>query len=355
MSMTYLLDTNVVSEPLRPAPNQKILNRLQQHQSEIAIASVVWHELLFGCHRLPPSAKRTAIEAYLRQVIVPTIPILPYDTRAAEWHAAEFTTVDGKVHYPNLPSEEIFTTPDPERVDGHVTATRPLEYVGSHITSLRNSLVYAGSAAIVCALFAVFLGYLIHRRNWSGSGVLDFVALTPAAVPGIFFGIGYALTFNEKWLDWIDRGAGGRCRFGAPGLAHFVAGVKPVPVIAPRLEAADLDVDAVPQFGPREGGPLQRDLPEGGVELLHRGREDLDDVRVERPGDAHHRVVRRDVAAARQPSFPERRAVWIGAGDRERVDGGGTARARELHDDARADPRWNDAVVHDRAASDALA
>ena len=59
MSLKYLLDTNVVSEPLRPVTNQKILDRLQQHQNEIAIASVVWHELLFGCYRLPPSAKRT--------------------------------------------------------------------------------------------------------------------------------------------------------------------------------------------------------------------------------------------------------------------------------------------------------
>ena len=27
---------------------------------------------------------------------------------------------------PNLPTEEVFTTPDPERADGHVTATKPL-------------------------------------------------------------------------------------------------------------------------------------------------------------------------------------------------------------------------------------
>jgi len=56
---------------------------------------------------------------------------------SAEWLAAEFTTVDGKAHYPNLPSEEIFTTPDPTRVDGHVAATRPLEYFGSHMDGIR--------------------------------------------------------------------------------------------------------------------------------------------------------------------------------------------------------------------------
>ena len=38
-----------------------------------------------------------------------TIGLLPSST----WLGANFTTVDGLVHHPNLPSEEIFTTPDP--------------------------------------------------------------------------------------------------------------------------------------------------------------------------------------------------------------------------------------------------
>lgn len=53
------------------------------------------------------------------------------------WHAAEFTTVDGLEHVPNIPSEETFTTPDPRRVDGHVTAKLPLELHGSIITGIR--------------------------------------------------------------------------------------------------------------------------------------------------------------------------------------------------------------------------
>ena len=53
------------------------------------------------------------------------------------WHAAEFTTVDGLEHFPNIPSEETFTTPDPLRADGHVTATMPLEVYGSIIRGLR--------------------------------------------------------------------------------------------------------------------------------------------------------------------------------------------------------------------------
>ena len=53
----------------------------------------------------------------------------------------------------------------------------------------------------------MLLAFLVQRRRWPGRRVVDFVAIAPAAVPGIFFGIGYALTFNQPWLDWLNRGA----------------------------------------------------------------------------------------------------------------------------------------------------
>ncbi|MCC6175161.1 MAG: iron ABC transporter permease [Chloroflexi bacterium] len=80
-------------------------------------------------------------------------------------------------------------------------------YVGAHATSLRNSLVYSIIAAGLCSLFAVLLAYLVQRKRWTGRSVVDFIAVVPAAVPGIFFGIGYATAFNQRWLDWLDRGA----------------------------------------------------------------------------------------------------------------------------------------------------
>lgn len=107
MSLTYLLDTNVVSEPLCPAPDQHILERLQQHEAEIAIATIVWHELLYGTHRLPLSAKRTAIEEYLNDVVAPTFPILPYDTQAAQWHAAERARLVGLGQTPPFADGQI--------------------------------------------------------------------------------------------------------------------------------------------------------------------------------------------------------------------------------------------------------
>ena len=62
-----------------------------------------------------------------------TIGLLP----SSKWLGADFTTRDGLTHYPNLPTEEVFTTPDPARVDGHVSATMPLELYGSFIDGIR--------------------------------------------------------------------------------------------------------------------------------------------------------------------------------------------------------------------------
>ncbi len=45
---------------------------------------------------------------------------------SGRWLAADFARSDGLRHFPNLPTEEVFTSPDPERADGHVTASRPL-------------------------------------------------------------------------------------------------------------------------------------------------------------------------------------------------------------------------------------
>jgi aminopeptidase len=62
-----------------------------------------------------------------------TVGLLP----SSRWHAARLHTVDEVVHAPNLPTEEAFTTPDPERVNGVVRSTKPLYTAGVLITGLR--------------------------------------------------------------------------------------------------------------------------------------------------------------------------------------------------------------------------
>jgi aminopeptidase len=50
--------------------------------------------------------------------------------------AARFETVDGIRHMPNLPSEEVFGAPDPQRTEGVVRATKPLVIGGSIVAGL---------------------------------------------------------------------------------------------------------------------------------------------------------------------------------------------------------------------------
>ena len=85
--------------------------------------------------------------------------------------------------------------------------TEHFEYLSAHSLSLQNTLVYGLAAATVSAVLALFAGFLVQRGDWPGRKVLDFLLIMPAAVPGLFFGIGYATAFNQPWLDWLDRGA----------------------------------------------------------------------------------------------------------------------------------------------------
>ena len=96
---------------------------LERHQDEIATAAPVWHELLFGCLRLPVSRKREMIEAYLEDVVLRNMDILPYDERSAEWHAQQRAklSMQGKV---------------PSFVDGQIAA---IAWVNDMILVTRNT------------------------------------------------------------------------------------------------------------------------------------------------------------------------------------------------------------------------
>ena len=78
MTLRYLLDTNVISEATRPSPNPNIVQKLTEHQREIATAAVVFHELLYGCLRLVESQKRQFLLEYINQIPL-KMPILSYD------------------------------------------------------------------------------------------------------------------------------------------------------------------------------------------------------------------------------------------------------------------------------------
>jgi len=84
-----LLDTSTVSAAMWKTPDPGVLSQLRDHGGQCAICAPVWHELHFGVRRLPRGKRRTSLEAFLEEVVRATLPILPYDERAAEWHGVE--------------------------------------------------------------------------------------------------------------------------------------------------------------------------------------------------------------------------------------------------------------------------
>lgn len=61
-----------------------------------------------------------------------TVGLLP----GSRWMCAHFQTVFGVRHVPNLPTEEVFTTPDKRRAEGRLRSTRPLQVAGSVVRDL---------------------------------------------------------------------------------------------------------------------------------------------------------------------------------------------------------------------------
>jgi aminopeptidase len=64
-----------------------------------------------------------------------TVGLLPSSRFAREGGSS--TTRTGIKHMPNLPTEELYTTPDPERTEGVVASTKPLDVGGAIVRGLR--------------------------------------------------------------------------------------------------------------------------------------------------------------------------------------------------------------------------
>jgi aminopeptidase len=135
-----------------PCPNPRWAERVHPELGPEAALDKLWDEIVHVC-RLDAEDPVEAWRERMRVIVASaerlserrfdaihlrgpgtdlTVGLLP----SHSWLGADFTTVDGLTHYPNLPTEEIFTTPDPQRVDGHVSATMPLEVYGSFISGI---------------------------------------------------------------------------------------------------------------------------------------------------------------------------------------------------------------------------
>ncbi|MDX6724282.1 MAG: aminopeptidase [Solirubrobacteraceae bacterium] len=147
-----------------------------------------------------------------------TVGLLP----TTRFLAAEFTTIDGIRHMPNLPSEEIFGAPDPQRTEGVVRATKPLVVAGSIIRGLEVEFRDGRAVRIEAEENAdVLRGYVARDENASRLGEVALVdgegrigrlgttffdtLLDENAASHIALGSAYAFTAGEEDKDRINK------------------------------------------------------------------------------------------------------------------------------------------------------
>jgi tRNA(fMet)-specific endonuclease VapC len=122
--MRFLLDTNVLSEAVKTDPDKSVMKKFESNQDEMVTAAPVWHELQFGCQRLPRSRKKEVIASFLNDVLRRTMLILPYDDRAAEWHAIERARLSSRGITPSFVDGQIASI---ARVNSLILVTRNMD------------------------------------------------------------------------------------------------------------------------------------------------------------------------------------------------------------------------------------
>jgi putative nucleotidyltransferase with HDIG domain len=120
-----------------------------------------------------------------------TIGLIP----GGRWERAEMRTPDGVAFVPNLPTEEVYTTPDFVRVDGHVRLTRPVVIGGRQIAGVELRFVEGQVVEVDGPPEASALREFVARDN--GTARLGEVALVDADSRVAHLGE----TFGEILLD----------------------------------------------------------------------------------------------------------------------------------------------------------
>ncbi|OFS06195.1 type II toxin-antitoxin system VapC family toxin [Kytococcus sp. HMSC28H12] len=85
-----VLDTNVVSELVRPTPEPSVVAWLEGVTDEVALTAITVAELLAGLALLPDGRRSDGLDAAARHALEPyrgSRAILPFDAEAAGEHA----------------------------------------------------------------------------------------------------------------------------------------------------------------------------------------------------------------------------------------------------------------------------
>lgn len=66
--MSYLVDTNVYSEPVKPKRDMKVVAWLRDHESELYVSTITIGEIRRGIERLPDGTRKTKLRAWLQSI-----------------------------------------------------------------------------------------------------------------------------------------------------------------------------------------------------------------------------------------------------------------------------------------------
>jgi aminopeptidase len=133
-----------------------------------------------------------------------TVGLLP----SATWQAARFETVDGIEHMPNLPTEEVFTTPDPERVQGHVTASKPLVLIDGTVVRGLGVTFEGGRAVQIDAETAADTMRTICARDEGAARVGEIALVDREGRIGALDTVFYDTLLDENAASHIAFGQG---------------------------------------------------------------------------------------------------------------------------------------------------
>jgi predicted nucleic acid-binding protein len=69
--MRWLLDTNVISEGMRPRPNQDVLDWVDAREPELALSVVTLAELRDGASTLTDTMRRDRFDRWISEIVIP--------------------------------------------------------------------------------------------------------------------------------------------------------------------------------------------------------------------------------------------------------------------------------------------
>ena len=91
--MTYLFDTDILSNLLRRAPEPRLVRRLASTPpEEQATSSITMGELLYGARRL--GERGDALVERIEATLLPNLAVLPFDAVAARTYGALRATLE---------------------------------------------------------------------------------------------------------------------------------------------------------------------------------------------------------------------------------------------------------------------